>query len=164
MLLTHTHLLVTSTVFAPASGVENCDDDVCGKVCIRALLLEKDIVTTFATCISRLSFAALEACEMKGKQSYRARHCLFCTLVTSFQYTLCGTKIVMSLFGSGNCTFWTVCGIVRSSAWKKNDCVWYTYIHMYTHTHTCHRSISLSKRQQDVEQIININIYTIFTV
>ena len=88
----------------------------------KTLLLEKDIVTTFATCISRLSFAALEAWEMNGKQSYRAQHYLFCTLVTSL-CTLCGTKIVMSLFGSDNCTFWTVYGIVRSSAWKKNDCV-----------------------------------------
>jgi len=146
------------------------------------LLLEKDIVTTFATCISRLSFAALVAWEMNGKQSYRTQHCLFCTLVTSFKCTICGTKIVMSLFGSDNCTFWTLCSIVRSSAWKKNDYVWYTcirtYIHTYicvhthththtrthTHTHICYRSISLSQRQQDVEQIINIHIYTIFTV
>ena len=112
--------MITPTVFAPANGVENCDDKVCSKSLYSgrgrggALLLEKDIVTTFATCISRLSFAALKAWEMSVKQSYRAQHCLFCTLVTSFKCTVCRTKIVMSLFGSGNCTLWTVCGVVRS--------------------------------------------------
>jgi hypothetical protein len=36
--------------------------------------------------------------------------------------------------------------------------------HTHTHTHTLHGSTSLSQRQQDMEQVANTQIYTIFSV
>jgi hypothetical protein len=102
------------------------------------LLLEKEIVTIIATCISRLSFAALEAWKMNGKQSYRAQHCLPCTLVTSFNqdsYELVW-KWQLHVLDS----VWHSSVLQNSTARRHGRKMTvsgiHTYIHMYTHTHT----------------------------